>query len=587
MKKPINRNYLWSKFFVDQLEKLGVKYVCISPGSRNTPLTTAFSQSKKIKQFVIVDERSSAFFALGLAKQTGKPAAVVTTSGTATVNLYPAIVEAYQSRIPLLICTADRPDYLRNTGSNQTINQDNLYSNHIRLFYDTGLPRLTKKHFAAFHKKICQAYFISKEISRGPVHLNFPFEKPLEESITTDELSTELLKTINFLQSKPVKGTIPKVHTEQEVKILTKKINQSRKGIIFIGWGNYPSNFLKATLGLAKKCKYPVLIDAASGYNYGTHGKNILCNHNVFLRSEKFLEDYSPEIIIQFGNPPVSNPMLDFFEKAKAYKVLINENGDRLDPSRSFDRIIKADPEKFCLSLSPGITARKQNDYLTSFQKAEEIIEGLKNKEIAGKGMKIESSVIMDALKSLPDDSNLFISNSMPMRDADYFKSQFSSKTNVYVNRGASGIDGINSTAAGIAAASGKPTLLITGDLSFFHDTNGMHILKKYSIPLAVLLVNNGGGGIFGMLPIAKEKEKFDEYFLTPLNLDFPKIITGFGGTHKLVKNFAILRKELSSAFNGKTFTVLEVKTDYQKSIHLRKDYFRKAQSILDNEFSR
>ncbi|MDZ7766315.1 MAG: thiamine pyrophosphate-binding protein [Melioribacteraceae bacterium] len=174
MKKSINLNYIWSKFFVDQLALYGVKHVCISPGSRSTPLTTAFAENKKIKKFVIVDERSSAFFALGLAKQTGKPVAVITTSGTATANLYPAIIEAYQQRIPLIICTADRPEYLRETGANQTINQKDLFINHIRYFKDLAIPKLSIKSFSSLQKTIEKAYTTAIAQNRGPVQFKFP-----------------------------------------------------------------------------------------------------------------------------------------------------------------------------------------------------------------------------------------------------------------------------------------------------------------------------------------------------------------------------------------------------------------------------
>lgn len=586
MKKFINRNFLWADFFVKRLETLGVKYVCISPGSRSTPLTTAFSQSKKIKKFVIVDERSSAFFALGLAKQTGKPTAIVTTSGTATANLYPAIIEAYQSRIPMIVCTADRPAYLRNTGANQTINQDNLYANHIRFFYHTGLPELKFNSFKTFNKKINEAYLISIIKNRGPVHFNFPFEKPLEESIKKDKVNEKFLIRLNQLHY----SITPLLHNSGSDKItintLPIKISETEKGLIFIGWDNYTNNFAKEVLALSKKFKYPLLVDGASGLNFGKVDKNIICNHNAFLRSEKFLQKYSPEIIIQFGSSPTSNPMLKFLEDSKAYKILVNEFGDNRDPSRSFHKIIKADPVQFCCELKSSVKTNKENNFLNEYRKVEETVEKNKNNELTKSNIEIESALIIEAVKSLPNNSNLFISNSLPVRDVDYFKSPTNKNIKVFVNRGTSGIDGINSTAAGVAAASGKPTLLITGDLAFFHDTTGLHILKKYSIPLTILLINNGGGAIFGMLPVAEEKDNFVDNFLTPLNLDFSKLVKSFSKNYSLIKNRISLRKELSLSYGRKTCTVLEVKTDYKNSIKFRKDYFRKVMRSIDDEYA-
>ena len=182
MKKKVNSNFICVKLFVDQLAKEGLQHVCISPGSRNTPLTAAFAANNKIKTFVNIDERSSAFFALGFAKSTNIPVAIVTTSGTAVAELYPAIIEAFQSRVPLIICTADRPYFLRKSGANQTINQQNIFRNHIRWFHEMSLSSLTRKNLIEFRKTARSALYISTELNQGPVHINFQFEKPLEPS---------------------------------------------------------------------------------------------------------------------------------------------------------------------------------------------------------------------------------------------------------------------------------------------------------------------------------------------------------------------------------------------------------------------
>ncbi len=193
MKRPVNKNYLWSKVFVDQLANLGVEYVCISPGSRSTSLTLAFARSS-IKSFVILDERSSGFFALGIAKKTNNPVAIVTTSGTAVAELYPAIIEAYQQRVPLIVCTADRPPEMLNSGANQTINQNNIYANHINWFFDLGLPEVTSERILHLKSIALRAFVTSKVINKGPVHLNFPFRKPFEPDSFTDEIEENLLE---------------------------------------------------------------------------------------------------------------------------------------------------------------------------------------------------------------------------------------------------------------------------------------------------------------------------------------------------------------------------------------------------------
>ena len=220
-KTKVNKNFIWAKAFVNQLCDLGVRYACISPGSRSTPLTLAFAEQKKIKSFVHIDERVSGFFAMGLAKASGLPVAIVTTSGTATAELYPAIIEAYQQRIPLIICTADRPPELLNTGANQTINQWNLYKNHIRWFKYFGLPQLSVKRIINLQKIAVRAFETSLIKNKGPVHLNFPFRKPLEPNSFTDEVEDEILTS--------VKNTIVPEANNNRNENLSKRLDIKRK----------------------------------------------------------------------------------------------------------------------------------------------------------------------------------------------------------------------------------------------------------------------------------------------------------------------------------------------------------------------
>lgn len=584
MKKSINLNYLWSKFFVDQLALYGLKNVCISPGSRSTPLTTAFAENKKIKKFVIVDERSSAFFALGLAKQTQQPVAIVTTSGTATANLYPAIIEAYLQRIPLIICTADRPEYLRNTGANQTINQNDLYKNHIRYFNDLSLPKLSVKSFSSLQKEISKAYSTAVHENRGPVHLNFQFEKPLEKSIADVKIDKTLLEKINkFLSPLPQFSPSHKIIGEELSKI-TKKINKSSKGLILVGWDNYSKGFIKELINLSTKTGFPILADGTSGIYLNTKHRNVIVNHQAFLRSEKFTQNYSPEVLIQFGNTPTSNAMLDFVNNSRAYKIGVNSLGDRKDSGKKFNKVIKAEPAEFCQLISTNIEPKKDIKFLNAYLDIEKVTEDLKDKFFNRIKINDEVGIVNKVVEVLPSRANLFVSNSLPIRDLEFFKNKADKKINLFVNRGASGIDGINSTAAGIAVSSKQPTVLITGDLSFFHDTNGLHTISKYKIPLTVILINNGGGGIFNMLPVVKEEKIFEDYFFTPLNINFKDLIKTYGGNYNFANSFGSLKTKLHQSIEQKAFTLIEIKTDYKKGAELRKEYFRNVVSLIEKE---
>lgn len=581
MKKLVNLNYIFSNLFVNLLSQYGLKNVCISPGSRSTPLTTAFAENKKINKYVIVDERSSAYFALGLAKQTGLPTAIVTTSGTATANLYPAIIEAYQQRIPLIVCTTDRPEYLRNTGANQTINQVDLYKNHIRFFEDISLPAASINHFEKLKKVVNKSLLISTQLDRGPVHLNFQFEKPLEKSITNLKVDNAFLEKIKKIQS-PLLPLSSSKEKFTNIKIVLTKINTSKNGLIIVGWDNYKKDFIKNLIRLSGKTKYPILVDGASGIFLKSNHKNIIVNHQAFLRSNRIIKEHSPELILLFGNSPTSNAMLDFIKSANAYKISINEFRDRKDSGSKFDKIIKTEPSNFCKIISDEIENKVGSDFLHKYQWFDSKTELIKNEFLNSTKLSDEINIINHVINSLPKNANLFVSNSLPIRDLEFFKSKHNKNINLFTNRGTSGIDGINSTAAGIAASSKDPTILITGDLSFYHDSNGLHNLMKYNIPLTIILINNGGGAIFGMLPIGKEKNIFDDYFFTPLNIDFSKLVKVYNGNYTLVKSYNQLQTVLEKSINSKGFSVLEIKTKYQKGIELRKNYFKEVISQLE-----
>ena len=327
---PVNRNFIWTEIFVNQLVSLGVKYACISPGSRSTPLTISFSKQKKIKCFVHIDERVSGFFTMGLAKATNTPVAVVTTSGTATAELYPAIIEAYQQRIPLIICTADRPPEMINTGANQTIIQWNLYKNHIRWFKNVGIPYLTERKFSYLKKVTHKAFKISSHLNKGPVHLNFPFSKPLEPDTFTDEIDEELFNEIYkpiSISSKSIKQIESRKKSKKIIDIISEKISGSQNGLIITGPLDYNPTLISKIKLLSKITGYPILADGISQlrFNNKKSDKNICVNYDTILRSEEFKKNYVPEIIIQFGRTPTSTILEDYLTISDHKRFIINE----------------------------------------------------------------------------------------------------------------------------------------------------------------------------------------------------------------------------------------------------------------------
>lgn len=582
----INRNYIWSQVAVKQLAVAGVKYACISPGSRNTPLTLAFDNCEEIKTYVLPDERSSSFFALGLAKKSQTPIAIVTTSGTAVAELYPAIIEAYLQHIPLIVCTADRPDYLRNTGANQTINQENIFANHIISYTDVGLPKINFKSIKKLLKNIESTLTMACRSARGPVHINFPFEKPLEPENYTDSIEPSLydkiFSTENFKENfKPkINANIPK----SLINELASKFKKLEKGLIICGGGVTGKSFYDQCLLLSEKLGYPVFADGTSNIRFSCiKHDGIFTNYTSFLSARKFQQKFDAEVIIQFGDVPTSNRLLEYFKFSKAEKYIINEFGDFKDPSKTADVIFKAIPQQFCTELNAKLPNynKYNSEWFSALKKLENAVSDIKKNFITDTEFPFESKVISELFNSLPKDCNVMISNSTPIRDIDNFVSSSKYRLNLFVNRGASGIDGIISTALGIAEASGKFSLLLTGDLAFYHDMNGLLAAMKYSIPLNIVLINNNGGGIFYSLPVANSSESFENNFITPHNLDFAHFILGYNGHYFGIRHLEHFKEQFPKTFTRKRFAVIEVKTDSKKSAELRKEYFKKCNDVV------
>ncbi|MCH7962995.1 MAG: 2-succinyl-5-enolpyruvyl-6-hydroxy-3-cyclohexene-1-carboxylic-acid synthase [Bacteroidetes bacterium] len=590
-KTKVNKNFIWAKAFVNQLCTLGVRFACISPGSRSTPLTLAFAEQKKIKCFVHIDERVSGFFAIGLAKASGLPVAIVTTSGTATAELYPAIIESYQQRIPLIICTADRPPELLNTGANQTINQWNLYRNHIRWFKYLGLPQLSVKRIINLQKIAVRAFETSIIRDKGPVHLNFPFRKPLEPDSFTDEVGDEILMVIKNCIT-PVaningNGNLSKRETKRINKIAENIIGKE-KGLIIVGPKEYDPKFISNIKQLSKVTGYPVLADGVSHLRFrNLKSDEFICtNYDAFLRSNNFITENKPEIVLQFGRTFTSAILEKYLEQSKPLRFIINDYGDLFDPSKT-SKVLKFNPISFCENLIRVLIENKfkrSHNWLKNFKKVELLTKEIKTLLLKKSNLEIEPKVFSELISILPSNTKIMVGNSLPIHDFDNFVGKTNKNLKLFFNRGASGIDGVTTTALGITSIE-KPTILITGDLSFIHDLNALLPAKKYSIPLVVILINNNGGGIFEMLPVSSNN-KFKTYFKTPHNLNIAPIVKSFGLEHHLIKNEKELKIKLINSLQKKSFAVLEILTDSISSKQMRKKYWAEVIKNIERDFS-
>jgi len=570
MKKQINKNYLWSKLFVDFLHQCGVKEVCISPGSRNTPLIISFSENTKIKKHVLVDERSSGFFALGLAKASGNPVAIVTTSGTAVAELYPAIIEAYFQKVPLIICTADRPHYLRNSGANQTINQENIYKNHIRFFADLGLPEIKLNNFLILKKTLEKAFHIIHSEYIGPIHFNLPFEKPFEPSNFTDSIDVRVLNKINFEFSKPL--SFPQqIISRTSTKVF--KIISGAKRILILSGENFDKEEKLFLSKIAAHLSSPIIAGILSSVRL-QNKSNIIRNAASFLRSSQIKNLIEPDLIIQFGYAPTSNNILDFFANSSAKKIAVNIFNEKYDPSLTTNVSLKTSAKEFYSQIKIKTAPRKDDVYLKLLKNIDAQAEIMKKNFIKLHSALFEWKVYSSLLSNILPSSNLMLSNSLPVRDFDFITS-IKKNINVFSNRGASGIDGIISTTAGIFQATNKRTFLAIGDLAFYYDINSLWLLKRYKIPLTIILINNNGGGIFELLPIANENVEFQKYFKTPVNINFKKLVEAFDGNYYSVSSSSEFNEIFKKISGSKNFSVIEVKVNSIKSKNSRIEFWK------------
>jgi len=564
----VNNNFAYARAFAKTVIKLGLRYVCISPGSRNTPLALAFAREKKLKKLIILDERSSAFYALGLARKTAKPVAIITTSGTAVAELYPAVAEAYNSHVPLLLLTADRPPELHGAGANQTITQENIFEKNITACFNAGLPATNKKSLKKIVNIARNAY---SKACEGPVHVNFPFRKPLEPFSFNARLDTKFLDSL--INSTAIFTASENKNLPQLNSIL-KKISRAKKILIFSGGGNFEKRFGHELLKFARKIGAPIIADAYSPLKFmASATSEILVNTASICYGNKKHLFYESDLLLHFGNAPTASSLLDFYRTLPAEKIAIDRYGELHDPSRTVSKILKINPLFFLQRITHAIEP-KEKEWSRKILIQENKAENFKERFLKTMPFNFEGKLIYEILKKIPDSANVFVSNSMPIRDLDYFAPRFKKNITIFSNRGVSGIDGIISTAGGIAYASKNPTFLITGDLAFLHDLNGLATLRKYNINLTIFLINNNGGGIFRLLPIAREEKDFEEIFLTPHNLNFEKIANAFSLDYYLAKSqhdlYSLIKSNKKAG--GK---IIEIKTDSDFSTNARKRFWQ------------
>lgn len=564
--------------FVDELSKNGLTDAVISPGSRSTPLALTFSEHEQIKEWIIIDERSAAFFALGMAKQTKKPVALVCTSGTAAANYFPAIVEAHYSRVPLIVLTADRPHELRDVGAPQAIEQLKLYGDYVKWFQEMAIPEATPAMLQFSRSKAARSAYMAQEGNPGPVHLNFPFREPLNP-----DFSLENIWGGDYGQSQMPALDGKKRLDQSQLEQLIEKLKDRQKGIIICG-PQTDEAFAEAVTNLAAKWELPVLADPLSQVRSGQHHKdNVIEGYDAILRNETIREKMKPDFIIRFGAMPVSKPYLFYVKQhMEAMQIVVESHTGYREPAGNATEFIFADPVLLCEDLN-----ETENDL--NFDK--EWLDEWKRMNLITKKHLLDGSeanitegeAVRGLMEVIPDASSLYVGNSMAVRDVDTFFMTTPKDISILANRGANGIDGMVSSGLG-AASSGEPVTLLLGDLSFFHDMNGLLAAKHYNLNITILIINNNGGGIFSFLPQANDKKHFEALFGTPADVDFKHAVLMYGGEYTHASTEEELKEVLYASYQHKGLSVVEVKTDRAENAEWHREKWRKIETeILDS----
>lgn len=546
--------------FVDELVRAGVRSVCLSPGSRSTPLALAFAGHPSIDVCVVHDERSCAFTALGIARATGRCVPVLTTSGTAAANLHPAVVEADLSRIPLLILTADRPPELRATGANQAIDQIKLFGDSVRWFCEAGTPETLETSVGYWRSLAARSIHAAEGSPQGPVHLNVALREPL---VPTNETFPYPLDGREAGEPWAIAVPSRRVLTEDAVERTAESLRTIERGLVIAGPGPYSGS---EPAEIAAALGWPLLADPPSN---ARRGDNAVSTYDALLRVERFAEDHRPDALLRFGSLGISKALMSHIRNAPL-QILVDPDAAPLDPDRSVHQMIRADIAPTVAALVDALgTKSGESEWLDSWISADRTVRAALDEALDAEDVPTEPRTARDLVRAVPDGSSLFVAASMPLRDIEWFTSPRPG-VRFFANRGANGIDGSLSTPVGIALATGGPTFALVGDVAFLHDQNGLLSSATRDIDLTVVVVNNDGGGIFSFLPQAEDPEHFERLFGTSHGRDPAVVAELHGCEHVLLQRASDLPAALERFRPGTR--IVEVRTERTSNVALHRD---------------
>ena len=566
----------------EELHRAGVTDVITCPGSRSTPLVLAARMHPGLRVRALLDERAAGFFALGLARASRRPVAVIVTSGTAVANLLPAVVEASLARVPLLLLTADRPPELLGRGAPQTIDQGGIFGGFVRWF--AQLPLLDGASETRCHVQsvIGRAVATARGRPAGPVHLNFPFREPLVPAAALGPTEPGGDAARPFTDVVAGRARLASADLDD----LANRIAEVPRGLIVAGPADDP-DLPAALAGLAAASGYPIIADPLSGVRCGPHDRSRVLSHGDHLvRPGPWRDAHRPELVIRFGATPTSKPLLTLLAEVSPAQIVVDGDGGWSEPAIIPTTFVHADATSTACEMADRIGAggreggtaegregtRWASEWCEADRKADRaLLDWLA--ELESRGEPFEGLPFVVLSRTLPDGAMLWAGNSMPVRDLDDWLTGSSRAIRVLSNRGANGIDGVVSTALGAAAAGAGPVTLVVGDVSFLHDLNALVASRLHELSATIVLIDNDGCGIFSFLPQATADAPevglpghYEELFGTPHGIDVGPIVTALGGECRSV-DAAGLRAALADPVAPRGVRVLHYRTGRARNV--------------------
>ena len=580
--------------FFESLAAAGVAHVVISPGSRSTPLAISAERCRGLRTWIELDERAAAFFALGMGKATGRPAALVCTSGTAAANYLPAIVEAHHARVPLIALTADRPSELRDFGAGQTIEQSGLYGRHPR--WSVEVPIAEAGAGALRHSEELAARAVEMAVGRpaGPVHLNWPLREPLAPTPRSfaapngegaASIPDARAARLGFSRAELVANP-------EDVERLVALAARRERGVVVCGPIDADARLAEALAGFSARAGWPLLADPASPLRSGPWLADapVLDAGDLLARAPGFASRMRPEVVIRIGDPPVSKAQRLWLEAASPAEVWwLDEGGQWGVPSRQATRVVRGGAASLLEAATrklpaPLVRSRVWCDSFVAAGARGRAALGTASAASAGSSGLSGLTVAEAVARSLPAAGQLFASNSMPIRLLDLVMANRLAPRRVLCNRGASGIDGVTSTALGVAAATGRPTLLFTGDLAFLHDLSGLLLARREAIALTIVVLDDDGGGIFSFLPVAEQAQSvaYERLFRTPHGVDLAHAAALFGVDYFPVASSSELDEALAATLARPRVSLIHARVDAAQNLASFRASIARACAAID-----